>query len=59
MERHFILSKDQLAESERQKTKENVIPRGKSRPVENDLKGYFSLDDFYEWAACNGQNSKK
>ena len=22
-------------------------------------KGYFSLDDFYAWAACNGQNSKE
>ena len=21
--------------------------------------GYFSLDDFYVWAACNGQNSKE
>ena len=23
------------------------------------FKGYFSLDDFYAWAACNGQNSNK
>ena len=23
------------------------------------LKGYFSLNDFYAWAACNGQNSKE
>ena len=22
-------------------------------------KGYFSLDDFHAWAACNGQNSKE
>ena len=22
-------------------------------------KGYFSLNDFYAWAACNGQNSKE
>ena len=26
----------------------------KSRP-----KGYFSLNDFHAWAACNGQNSKE
>ena len=37
-ERHFLLFKDQLAESERQKTKENIIPRGKFRPVENGPK---------------------
>ena len=30
MERHFLLFKGQLAESGRQKTKENVIPRGNS-----------------------------
>ena len=30
--------KDQLAESGCQKTKENIIPRGKFRLVENDLK---------------------
>ena len=35
-ERHFLLFKDQLAESGRQKTKENIIPRGKFRLVEND-----------------------
>ena len=34
-ERHFLLCKGQLAESGRQKTKENIIPRGKFRPVEN------------------------
>ena len=32
----FFCLKDQLAESGRQKTKENIIPRGKFRPVEND-----------------------
>ena len=37
-ERHFLLLKDQLAESRRQKTKENIIPRGKFRLVENDPK---------------------
>ena len=36
-ERHFVLFEDQLAESGRQKTKENVIPSGKFRPVENGL----------------------
>ena len=30
-ERHFLLFKDQLAESGRQKIKENIIPRGKFR----------------------------
>ena len=35
-ERHFLLFKDQLAESGRQKTKENIIPRGKFCLVEND-----------------------
>ena len=35
-ERHFLLFKDQLAESGRRKTKENIIPRGKFRLVEND-----------------------
>ena len=35
-ERHFLLFKDQLAESRRQKTKENNTPRGKFRLVEND-----------------------
>ena len=37
-ERHFLLFKDQLAESGRQKTKENIIPRGKFRLVENGPK---------------------
>ena len=35
-ERYFLMFKDQLAESGRQKSKENIIPRGKFRPVEND-----------------------
>ena len=35
-ERHFLLFKDQLAESGRQKIKENIIPRGKFLLVEND-----------------------
>ena len=35
-ERYFLLFKDQLAESGRQKAKENIIPRGKFRLVEND-----------------------
>ena len=34
-ERHFLLFKDQLAESGRQNTKENIL-RGKFRLVEND-----------------------
>ena len=37
-ELHFLLFKDQLAESGRQKTKENIIPRGKFRLVENGPK---------------------
>ena len=37
-ERHFLLFKDQLAESGRQKRKENIIPRGKFRIVENGTK---------------------
>ena len=39
-ERHFLLFKDQLAESRRQKTKENIIPRGKFRLVENGPKSH-------------------
>ena len=35
MERHFLLFKDQLVESGCQKTKENIIPCGKFRLVEN------------------------
>ena len=37
-ERHLLLFKDRLAESGRQKTKENIIPRGKFRQVENSPK---------------------
>ena len=33
--RHFLSFKDQLAVSRHQKTKENIIPRGKFRLVEN------------------------
>ena len=36
-ERHSLLFKDQLVESGRQKTKENMIPRRKFRLVENGL----------------------
>ena len=39
-ERHFILFKDQLEESGHQNTKENIIPRGKFRLVENDPYGH-------------------
>ena len=31
----------------------------KNRWVRSSLKGYFSLNNFYAWAACNGQNSKE
>ena len=34
-ERHFVLFEDQLAESGRQKTKENITPCGQFRLVEN------------------------
>ena len=34
-ERHFLLFNDQLAQSGRQTTKENIIPRGKFRLVED------------------------
>ena len=37
-ERHFLLFKDRLTESGRQKTKENIIPRGKFLLVENSPK---------------------
>ena len=36
-ERHFLLFDDQLAVSGREKTKENIIPQGKFRPVDNGL----------------------
>ena len=35
-QRHFVLFKDELEEGEDQKTKENITPRGKFRPVEKD-----------------------
>ena len=35
-QRHFLLFKDELAEGEDQKTKENITPLGKFRPVGND-----------------------
>ena len=41
-EQHFLLFKDQLAESGRQKTKENIIQRGKFRLVENSPKAHHS-----------------
>ena len=42
-ERHFVLFKDQLAESGSQKTKENIIPRGKFRQVENGPKAFDTV----------------
>ena len=48
-ERRFLLFKDQLEESGRQKTKESIIPRGKFRLVENGPYGLnvkaFALSD--------------
>ena len=40
-EQHFLLFKDQLAESGHQKTKENIIPRGKFRLVENHPESHY------------------
>ena len=37
-ERHFLLFKDQLEVSRHQKTKQNIIPHGKFRLVENGPK---------------------
>ena len=42
-ERHFFLYKDQLAGSGRQKTKENINPRGKFHLVENSSQTAFPL----------------
>ena len=42
-ERHFLLFKDQLAESGRQKTKENIIPPGKFCLVENGPKSIMTI----------------
>ena len=44
-EQHFLLFKDQLADSGCQKTKEHIIPRGKFRPVENDPKTAVCIGD--------------
>ena len=46
-ERHFLLFKDQLAESGHQKTKENTIPRGKFRPVETTLRKMLTPRRWY------------
>ena len=49
-EPHFLLFKDQLAESGRQKTKENVAPRGKLHLVENGsfiFTGVVQCDSIY------------
>ena len=43
-ERHFLLFKDRLAESGRQKTKENIIPRGKFVLVENSPKSVLRVN---------------
>ena len=48
-ERHFLLFKDKLAESGRQKKKENIIPRGKFRLVENGLKLPIIVHRFRSW----------
>ena len=44
-ERHFFLFKDQLAESERQQTKENIPPSGK-RPLSTKLPADATLRHF-------------
>ena len=41
----FLLFNDQSAKSERQKTKETIVPRGKSRQVEN---GLYKMDFYPE-----------
>ena len=57
-ERHFLLFKDQLAESGRQKTKENIVPRGKFRPVETGLKaGNYDMKN-YLWSVFNQTEEK-
>ena len=43
-ERHFLLFKDQLAESRCQKTKENIIPRRKFRLVEDGVQCLLKVD---------------
>ena len=52
-ERHFLLFKDQLAESGRQKTKENIIPCGEFLLVENDPKLVLA-PNFYSSLATVG-----
>ena len=55
-ERHFLLFKDQLAESGRQKkTKENIIPRGKFRLVENSSQGTLHLTISMRWHRATGK----
>ena len=44
VERHFLLFKDQLAETGRQKTEENIIPRRKFRLVEKSPKAWQTCD---------------
>ena len=53
-ERHFLLFKDQLAESGRQKTKENIIPRGKFRLVENSSKSTYAAPNCHK--NCSHEN---
>ena len=45
-ERHFLLFKDQLVKSGRQKTKENIIPHGKFHLVENDPNRNNTSDNY-------------
>ena len=57
-ERHFLLFKDQLAESGCQKTKENIILRGKFRLVENDPKSdEVTIQATSQNAKCNKKPS--
>ena len=56
-ERHFLLFKDQLAKSGRQKTKENITLRGKFRLVENDPQLWkFQKAAFYPSNFMRGQS---
>ena len=56
-ERHFLLFKDQLVESGRQKTKENIIPHGNFRLVENSPNKHF-IPQFAELQYCNDGQKK-
>ena len=58
-ERHFLLFKDRLAESERQKKKENVIPRGKFRLVDTTLRAIFHWAEFSARNAPVGLSTKE